>query len=243
MTAGATVKFDGKNYRQWAMYMEALFMHKAYLEEHGESLPPDFSDQAVGCDVLKEFLSLQVNAEDFWKVVMINNLPSEYGGAITSLGSLEHIPIRDIGARIRERLWGLKKVASDFGTDEAVKSETALVVKQETRTCYNCGKVGHLAKKCRKPKNTDPAKKGTNEIGKAKTTEYAMNVTSRQGHTKKTEHALNLVEHRPAPTQETTVPDSRWYVDSAASYHYCNTKSVMYDLEPVDLQVQVATET
>ncbi|KAK9482970.1 hypothetical protein V1527DRAFT_474576 [Lipomyces starkeyi] len=28
LTVGAMVKFDGKNYRQWAMYMEALFMHK-----------------------------------------------------------------------------------------------------------------------------------------------------------------------------------------------------------------------
>ncbi|ODQ73992.1 hypothetical protein LIPSTDRAFT_276929 [Lipomyces starkeyi NRRL Y-11557] len=176
------VKFDGKNYRQWAMYMEALFMHKGtwdVVSGTGMYNPHDFEDATIivkknnlalldlivtlgnqepgllatkdaqhiwksmenryqqtltrllalvntlftwkcqsdqnvdkwvqeSCDVLKEFLNLQVNAEDFWKVVMINNLPPEFGGAITSLGSIENIAIREIGARISERLWGIK---------------------------------------------------------------------------------------------------------------------------------------
>ncbi|ODQ70261.1 hypothetical protein LIPSTDRAFT_6344 [Lipomyces starkeyi NRRL Y-11557] len=60
------------------------------------------------CDLLKEFLNLQVRQEDFWKVVMVNNMPSEYGVAISSLGDISDVPIREVGTKLSARLWGLK---------------------------------------------------------------------------------------------------------------------------------------
>ncbi|KAK9311349.1 hypothetical protein V1524DRAFT_411807 [Lipomyces starkeyi] len=107
------------------------------------------------CDVLKEFLNMQTDKEDFWKVVMLNNFPEEYGGAVTSLGSIRDIPIRLIGTKPGERLWGLKGQS----TARVNSKETAYGVnsdkKKETRTCYTCGKVGHLAKDCRRNKDNN----------------------------------------------------------------------------------------
>ncbi|KAK9428538.1 hypothetical protein V1505DRAFT_395097 [Lipomyces doorenjongii] len=140
-TSGATtmVKFDGKNYRKWAMYMEALSVQKnlwdivsgtgfyerpkmcntssSMEERYKESslarqleLKSENPDKWVQewCDVLKVFLNMQTDKEDFWKVVMLNNFPEEYGAAITSLGSISDTPIRMIGTKLGERLWGLK---------------------------------------------------------------------------------------------------------------------------------------
>ncbi|KAK9357268.1 hypothetical protein V1504DRAFT_436901 [Lipomyces starkeyi] len=39
---------------------------------------------------------------------MLNNFPEEYGGAITSLGSISNTPIRLIGSKLSELLWGIK---------------------------------------------------------------------------------------------------------------------------------------
>ncbi|ODQ69675.1 hypothetical protein LIPSTDRAFT_6860 [Lipomyces starkeyi NRRL Y-11557] len=171
------VKFDGKNYRKWAMYMEALSVQKnlwdivsgtgfydvtnledvcvvvkknsyAYLDfvltlsdyEPGlleskdvqhiwRSMEERYKESSLTrqlelvnklftwkckksenpdkwvqkwCDVLKEFLNMQTDKEDFWKVVMLNNFPEEYAGAITSLGSISDIPIRLIGSKLGE---------------------------------------------------------------------------------------------------------------------------------------------
>ncbi|KAK9249815.1 hypothetical protein V1507DRAFT_438656 [Lipomyces tetrasporus] len=35
------------------------------------------------------------------------------------------------------------------------------------------------------------------------------------------------------------VDSSKWYLDSAASHHYCNDKRIMYDLQPTNIDVQV----
>ncbi|KAK9357612.1 hypothetical protein V1504DRAFT_471924 [Lipomyces starkeyi] len=197
MSPGATtmVKFDGKNYRKWAMYMEALSVQKnlwdivsgtglydvtnledvcvvvkknsyAYLDfvltlgdyEPGfmeerykessltrqlklvnklftwkckKSENPDKWVQEW-CDVLKEFLNMQTDKEDFWK---------EYGGAITSLGSISDIPIRLIGTKLGERLWGLK----GQNAGKAHSRETAYGInndkRKETRTCYTWSRL------------------------------------------------------------------------------------------------------
>ncbi|KAK9481787.1 hypothetical protein V1527DRAFT_499547 [Lipomyces starkeyi] len=110
-TAGGMVKFNGKDYRQWAMYMEALHVHRGVWDvEPGLLLTQDaqhiwksmrtryqqhslvrqlalvnklFSwkcrneanpDKWVQewCDLLKEFLSLQVRQEDFWKISVMH---------------------------------------------------------------------------------------------------------------------------------------------------------------------------
>ncbi|KAK9341810.1 hypothetical protein V1522DRAFT_395807, partial [Lipomyces starkeyi] len=174
---------------------------------------------------------------------MINNLPPEFGGAITSLGSIESIPIREIGARISERLWGIKNAQKDLDRDEVVKTEAAMVVKQETRTCYNCGKVGHLAKKCRNPKNSGQhrnefAKTGNNPQGPSSSSKYKNNT---QGN--RHEYAMTIDERIAMVTQDQLSNGSEWYVDSAASYHYCHNKSIMYELEKADIQVKVGDGT
>ncbi|KAK9481700.1 hypothetical protein V1527DRAFT_486376 [Lipomyces starkeyi] len=224
-TAGGMVKFNGKNYRQWAMYMEALHVHRGEwdvvsglgsynsddLEDAnvitkknniaglGTRSPPDniwksmktryqqpslvrqlafvirlFSwkcpneanpDKWVQewCDLLKEFLNLQVRQEDFWKVVMVNNMPFEYGVAISSLGDISDVPIREMGTKLSARLSGLKgqqliKSGYDTNSDPSTSSggtETAMVAKQtESRACYNCGNLATL------PKTADHQKKG-----------------------------------------------------------------------------------
>ncbi|KAK9427008.1 hypothetical protein V1505DRAFT_359218 [Lipomyces doorenjongii] len=187
-TAGGMVKFIGKNYRQWAMYMEALCVHRGVwdvVSGLGAYNPADLEDATVitkknnivyldmiitmrtryqqhslvrqlallnklfswkcpneanadkwvqeWCDQLKEFLSLQVRQEDFWKVVMVNNMPLEYGVAISSLGDISDVPIREIGIKLSARLWGLK--GQPIKTEQFSETETAIVAKQfETRT-------------------------------------------------------------------------------------------------------------
>ncbi|KAJ8098930.1 hypothetical protein POJ06DRAFT_181990, partial [Lipomyces tetrasporus] len=94
-------------YRQTTLTRQLALVNKLFNWKCNMNQNPDKWVQDW-CDTLKEFLNLQANAEEFWKVVMLNNFPPEFGGAITSLGSVENIPIRELGARITERLWGLK---------------------------------------------------------------------------------------------------------------------------------------
>ncbi|KAK9371506.1 uncharacterized protein V1513DRAFT_38166 [Lipomyces chichibuensis] len=57
------------------------------------------------------------------------------------------------------------------------------------------------------------------------------------------EFAMTVDERIAIATQGTMSNGSEWYVDSAASYHYCHSKSIMYKFEKADIQVKVGDGT
>ncbi|ODQ69985.1 hypothetical protein LIPSTDRAFT_74959, partial [Lipomyces starkeyi NRRL Y-11557] len=109
-----------------------------------------------------------------------------------------------------------------------------MVAKQaDSRTCYNCGKIIHLAKNCRLPK------KGAQQ--KPSETQQNGQNGRKNRSDPKTEHAFlahetkggaNLMHEQETDSGRTD--SSKWYLDSAASHHYCNDKAIMYDIQSTD---------
>ena len=69
--------------------------------------------------------------------------------------------------------------------------------------CYNCGKIGHIAKDCR-----------------SKSKEQAQTVLEKE---------INLITE--SKTNRNKDESNLWIGDSGATCHMCNTREYMYDME------------
>ncbi|KAK9257504.1 hypothetical protein V1519DRAFT_477743, partial [Lipomyces tetrasporus] len=224
-----------ERYKESSLTRQLELVNKLFTWKCKKSENPDKWVQEW-CDVLKEFLNMQTDKEDFWKVVMLNNFPEEYAGAITSLGSISDIPIRLIGSKLGERLWGLKGQNAARGNSK----ETAYGVnndkKKESRTCYTCGKAGHLMKDCRRNKEN---RRDNNQNGSRATTQKSGN-KDHQGQPKERNLALTERMALIATDTNSAIKPGQWYLDSGASYHYCNDITQMCDLRKDNRVVEVA---
>ncbi|KAK9491452.1 hypothetical protein V1508DRAFT_421995 [Lipomyces doorenjongii] len=72
-----------ERYKESSLARQLELVSKLFTWKSKKSENPDKWLQEW-CDVLKRFLNMQTDKEYFWKVVMLNNFPEEYGAAISS---------------------------------------------------------------------------------------------------------------------------------------------------------------
>lgn len=95
------------------------------------------------------------------------------------------------------------KAQKEGQASEHKKSGKSFKDGKETRKCFNCGKVGHLAAKCRKPKKTYASDKS---VKKSQDSGEACMAGS---------------------------PSKEWVADTGASDHMANNKDVFKSLTPI----------
>ena len=103
--------------------------------------------------------------------------------------------------------------------------------RKHNRLCYNCHKKGHYAKECRSPKSIDvPAQtqNGKDFVGNCQEDNSNINISQR---------GYVLFDNLACTTNDNMTDCNRWLLDSGASMHICNNKSLFIDLAPENSSV------
>ena len=165
--------------------------------------------------------------EDDFVVTLLSSLPETYDNLVTSLESrADKLTIEFITARLlheesrRTEYAPIKEETAFYGSRPAGKR---LTNQTPRRSCYYCGKTGHIKADCNKRKaDLRTAERSNN--GEC----YAHHAGNHQG----TEREHDK-EHLFAAHNCTTNSSDCWYIDSGASHHVTSRRDWFKSLEDI----------
>ena len=161
-------------------------------------------------------------------VAIVSSLPTSYeswiggvlGQGIVGISSDEFIrKLREEGKRrISKEECEAKETAALQVTKTKKNKNEAAPKKKEERSCYNCGKKGHLAKNCRKPKK--PKDKTEEELPQAK-------LVTGTNEEQWGEKYITLCARGPGDN----INENTWCIDSGATNHMVNDRNFFKQLK------------
>lgn len=186
------------------------------MQEHIRAMTETFNALSVIGDAITE--------ED--RVVhLLASLPESYAVLVTALEASPEVPSMEM---VTERLLHeeRKTKGAEHGHDSGV--EKAMAVKWQKKKapkCYRCGQIGHIKRDCPDGKHKKKSK-----------TSHKVNSTQVDGESDSDGVGL-LVCHALSASSRSS---DRWVIDSGATSHMCNDKSLFKDFVHVEPPEDIA---
>ena len=180
-------------------------------------------------EVFDELATIGDPLDDEDRVIhLLASLPKSYDMLVTALEALPEVPEIEV---VTERLLHEERKQKD--TDSRVEVE-AMTSKHRYNgkgpKCHHCGKYGHMKRECRELlRDSGRIQSQFKKEWPTKQKAYAIKEELRYSQ-KDDEDMIGLVAEQVLATKNI----SNWIVDSGATCHMCNDKSLFTDIEDIE---------
>ena len=197
------------------------------VQKHIKSMIEIFDELAVIGEAVEE--------ED--RVVhVLASLPESFSMLVTALEACPEVPKLEVVTEklLNEERKMKEKSVGSYG-DHQKTPHDALLVNSFTKSCYYCGKSGHIKKFCQdwKKKQEEDQKESKSEVANFS---YVRGL--RKGRNADSESSDDEVECI-ALVSEVSLVSDKWVVDSAATYHMCKNRRQMRNLKRMKVMKRV----
>ena len=189
------------------------------IQKHVKSMTEVFDELATIGDPLDD--------ED--RVIhLLASLPKSYDMLVTALEALPEVPEIEV---VTERLLHEERKQKDTDSKVEVKAMTSIHrYNGKGPKCHHCGKYGHMKRECRELlRDSGRIQSQFKKEWPTKQKAYAVKEELRYSQ-KDDEGMIGLVAEQVLATKNI----SNWIVDSGATCHMCNDKSLLTDIEDIE---------
>lgn len=183
-------------------------------------------------EICDELAAIGERVSDEDRVVyLLASLPESYGVLVTALEASADVPTLAV---VRERL--LHEETKMKGKDSQSSHEGVLTAsfKRKLR-CHFCNKTGHFKKDCDEyAKYRDS--RSVQVKKKTKMGAFKVTITPEDGTSSDSESTGLVVQHALSSTCDAR---NRWILDSGATCHMCNERSLFTDYQPLQKPLKV----
>ena len=188
------------------------------VQDHIKAMTELFNELTAVGDVISE--------EDR-VVYLLASLPDTFGALVTALEANEEVPRMEI---VTERLLHTErkqkeKINNDFSEQKALVGKQQ--VNMKVTRCYKCGKLGHIKKYCRST-FVDKTKRQHKHKANAAENKHIESSSDSESVGLIVQHAMTSHFGKAA-----------WVIDSGATCHMCNDKSVFVKYEELETPLRV----
>ena len=165
-------------------------------------------------------------------VYLLASLPDSFSTLVTALEANEEVPKMEV---VTERiLHAERKQKEKINFDTS--GEKAMTTKQQFNRrgpkCRQCGKFGHIKKNCRSSSSTEANDKRKHQYTKLKANAAEIKHTESNSDSE----SIGLVVQHAMPSLS---GKATWIVDSGATCHMCNNKSLFMEYESLKTPLKV----
>ena len=189
------------------------------IQKHIKTMTEIFAELAIIGDPLDD--------ED--KMIhLLASLPKSYYMLVTALEALPEVPEIEV---VTESLLHEERKQKDTDSRVEVKAMTSKHrYNGKGPKCHHCGKYGHMKRECRELlKDSGRIERQFKKDWPTKQKAYAIKEESRDT-PKDDEGVIGLIEQQVLTTKNI----SNWIVDSGATCHMCNDKSLFADIKDIE---------